>query len=117
MGKNPLIGGGDSGRGRGGDDGRPSLYDPNDLLGSCWRLNCLNFSRLDPRWHYIKPAKDGEPEKMAVVTGIDASEVWTVFDGKRIDYKGWSRGKLDAIESKCRWLIERGTERPQASGR
>jgi hypothetical protein len=115
MGKNPLIGI-DGGKGRGGSGGGdgPSLYDPNDLLGSANRLNSLNFSRQDPRWHYVKPAKDGEPEKLAVVTGIDAQEVWTVFDGKRLDYKGWSAGRLEAVERQCRWLIERGMVRRTA---
>lgn len=79
------------------------------LLHLCDQNNRWAYKRGYPKFYYVEPAKPGgAPAQILTVSGIEAEEVWTVLEGKTLDYAGWSRERLEKIERRASWMIRRG---------
>jgi hypothetical protein len=90
--------------------GGPS--DPGDLRAICHRYNFQHSWTKHVRWYYVEPGDFEKKPRIEILSGPVADEVWTVFEGGKIDYIKWPKAKLDTIERKARWLIAQGTLRP-----
>lgn len=86
--------------------------EPYDLRAMCDRYNFQAPWTKYTRWYYVEPATSEKPAWIKVLDGIEADEVWTVLEGRRIEYVKWDKEKLGKLERRCRWLIARGMLEP-----
>lgn len=86
----------------------PVGHSEEHLLGVCDSNNRWAYRIGYPKWYYVEPSSDGSAASIRTVDGIEAREVWTVLDGKRVDYAGWTQDRIDKIERRARWLIKQG---------
>lgn len=86
-----------------------SSHSEAQLLAICDGKNRWAYRIGFRKWYYVQPSQNGLDAQIQAIDGIAAEEVWTILDGKPLDYAGWSRERLDAIERKARWYIKQGT--------
>ncbi len=60
------------------------------------------------RWHYVENDEDNPAGKLVILNGLLAEDVWKLAAGKHIDHKDWRAARLEGLEQKCRWYLERG---------
>lgn len=85
------------------------------LIGLCDANNRWAYRLRFPKWYYVEPAGNGKAASIHTVDGTDAEEVWTILDGKRVDYAGWPQARIEKVERRARWLIQRGTLEARAN--
>ncbi|WP_188064710.1 hypothetical protein [Sphingobium sp. KCTC 72723] len=78
------------------------------MLEWCHENNRWAYDIGMRRWHYVQSGQDGKAANLQMVDGITADEVWTISRGKHLAYANWAPERLDKLERRCRWLIERG---------
>ena len=93
-------------------DAPASSHSEEQLLAVCDEKNRWAYRIGFRKWYYVQPSQNGQSAQIQAIDGIAAEEVWTFLDGKSLDYAGWSRERLEAIERKARWYIKQGTARP-----
>lgn len=86
----------------------PPSGNESSLFSVCQRNNRWAYRIGYRRWYFVQPGADGSSSSIATIEGVSADEVWAVSRGERIEYDGWSRDRLDEIERRCRWFVERG---------
>ena len=115
MGKNPLIGGGDGGRGPYGGPPSNAPIPPHGrddieaMIRFCHELN-YDFDWVrGNRWHYVIPAKTiTESHRYAIATGAEGAECWAILERGRIDYHGATAGDLAKATGLAQFRIQHG---------
>ncbi|MCC4254150.1 hypothetical protein LL251_17195 [Sphingobium naphthae] len=92
----------------GPDTAAPAGQSEERLLALCQEHNRWAYKIGYRKWYFVQPATDAASASIQTVDGIAADEVWTVSRGERLNYASWSSERLDKLERRCRWLIERG---------
>lgn len=86
----------------------PTGQSEERLLTLCHEHNRWAYKIGHRKWYFVQPARDEAPAAIQTVDGIAADEVWTVSRGERLDYASWSPERLDKLERRCRWMVQRG---------
>lgn len=85
-----------------------SSWSEQRMLEWCHEHNRWAYDIGMRRWYFVQPGANGRAADIQIADGITADEIWTISRGKRLDYANWAPDRLDKLERRCRWLIERG---------
>lgn len=94
----------------GNDAAVTTVQSEDRLIALCHTNNRWAYKLGYRKWYYVQPARDDLPAQIMTVDGVAADEVWAVSRGEHLEYANWSHDRLDKLERRCRWLIERGMD-------